>query len=279
MNPGREFQLSDQQFGWVCKHVKDRTGITLNDTKRNLVHNRLSSRVRSLGLADFDGYFALLDRADSEELEEFVNAITTNVTSFFRENHHFEFLRDTALPEAMARNAGRRRVRIWSAGCSKGMEPYSIAMVAKEVIPDNAGWDTKILATDLDTKVLQVGRSGVYGIEAAEAIGDDRLRRFVRRGRGANEGQIRMMPELQQMISFKHLNLMETWPLRGPFDVIFCRNVVIYFDRPTQATLWSRFAKLLAHGGYLFMGHSESMLGDATFEPIGRTMYRKIGDG
>ena len=278
MNLGeQQYELTDKQFGWVCKHVKDRTGINLTDSKRNLVYNRLASRIRTLGLEGFDDYFGIIETGTGgDELEEFVNAITTNVTSFFREIHHFEFLAETALPEALERNHKTKKLRVWSAGCSKGMEPYSIAMVLKECVPQN--WDIKILATDLDTKVLEVGRSGVYDDDVAESISAQRRQRFVLKGSGANKGKVRMRPELQQMITFRHLNLMEDWPIKGPFDIIFCRNVVIYFDRPTQNKLWNRFASLLHPGGYLLVGHSESMLGDADFTTVGRTVY-KYGGG
>ena len=273
----QQYELTDKQFGWVCKHVKDRTGINLTDNKRNLVYNRLASRIRTLGLEGFDDYFGVLEASQGNELEQFVNAITTNVTSFFRENHHFEFLAETAIPEAIERNQRSRRIRVWSAGCSKGMEPYSIAMVLLECLPKGHNWDVKILATDLDTKVIDVGRAGVYADDVVDSISAERLQRFAFRGTGQNKGKIRMRPELQEMISFRHLNLMESWPVKGPFDIIFCRNVVIYFDRPTQNRLWDRFASLLHTGGYLLVGHSESMLSDANFVSVGRTVYRYQG--
>ena len=281
MNLGdQQYELTDKQFGWVINHVKDRTGINLTESKRNLVYNRLASRIRLLRLDGFDDYFQLLESNKTEEFEEFLNAITTNVTSFFRENHHFEYLAEHAIPESMAVNAARKRIRIWSAGCSKGMEPYSIAMVLKENLPQHDPWDAKILATDLDTKVLAIARSGVYDDDVGDSISEERRRRFVLKGTGDNEGSIRMRRELQDMVSFRHLNLMEDWPVKGPFDVIFCRNVVIYFDRPTQEKLWSRFGALVRPGGYLIVGHSESMLGDHGFQPVGRTMYKKgTGDG
>ena len=272
-----EFELSDRHFAWVCSQVKERTGINLTPGKRNLVYNRLASRLRTLGLKDFNDYLALVERADSDEVENFVNAITTNVTSFFREDHHFEFLTGTAIPEVKAKNAAARRMRIWSAGCSMGMEPYSIAMVLRECFAENPPWDTRILATDLDTNVLATAAAGVYDEQAATGISDERLRRFVLKGKGNQEGKIRMRPELSSLITFRHLNLMEDWPITGPFDVIFCRNVVIYFDKETQAKLWTRYGALLRPNGYLIVGHSETVSNTEIFSSVGRTIYQKKG--
>ena len=272
----REFVFSDSDFGWVRGHIEDRTGIHLPETKRSLVYNRLSSRLRTLGLTSFRDYLALLQRDDSGESEQFVNAITTNVTAFFRESHHFEFLANTVLPEAFARNRSRR-IRIWSAGCSTGMEPYSIAMVVREVTPTGEEWDIKVLASDVDTRVLEMGAQGVYSEERSSGISDERRKRFVYRGVRAQTGHIKMRPELQSLISFRYLNLVEPWPMQGPFDAIFCRNVVIYFQRPTQDQLWSRFASLLRSNGYLFVGHSETVLRSASLRSVGRTIYQKKG--
>ena len=272
-----QFELTDSQFGWVCKQVKDRTGIHLTESKRNLVFTRLASRLRRLGLAGFDDYFELLEQQNTEEFEEFVNAITTNVTSFFREEHHFDFLRETALPEMLEKNKHRKRLRIWSAGCSLGMEPYSIAMVLRENVPTANGWDVTITATDLDTKVLETAAAGIYDEKILEAISEERRRKFVYKGTGSKAGRVKMRPEISSLISFHHLNLMAPWSFDQGFDIIFCRNVVIYFDRETQIRLWARFGELLPQGGYLFVGHSESMLGTGDFEPAGRTIYRKTG--
>ena len=275
-NLDAEYSLSDKQFGWVCDQVKNRTGINLTESKRSLVYNRLASRLRLLGLENFDDYFSLVED-DGDEVEQFVNALTTNVTSFFREPHHFEFLEQTVLPEAIERNRGSQKLRIWSAGCSLGMEPYSISMVLEEFLAAHKGWDAKILATDLDTQVLKVGSEGIYKESDTTGISNERKRQFVLRGKGEQEGFIRMRKELRSRISFRHLNLMQPWPMSGPFDVIFCRNVVIYFDRETQANLWNRYAQLLHPGGYLIVGHSESVNSPANFESAGRTIYRRGG--
>ena len=272
----KEFELSDQQFGYICQQVKERTGINLTSGKRNLVYNRLASRLRGLGLDTFDDYFAILKTGNSDEVEQFVNAITTNVTSFFREEHHFVFLAER-LKEIAANAKGRPRIRVWSAGCSKGMEPHSIAMVMAETLGDLRRFDVKILATDLDTKVLEQGASGVYDEDVLDGISAERTRRFVLKGKGARAGKVRIRPELTGLITFRHLNLMESWPVRGPFDLIFCRNVAIYFDRPTQSRLWQRFGELLKPEGHLIVGHSESVLETSTFRPLGKTTYQKVG--
>ncbi|MBI3774422.1 MAG: protein-glutamate O-methyltransferase CheR [Gammaproteobacteria bacterium] len=242
-----EFEFTDADFAHIRELVYRYAGIALSDAKRNLVYSRLARRLRRLNLN----------------------------TSFFRENHHFETLRNLVLPELMAGH-GKRRIRIWSAGCSTGEEPYSIAMTVKESVPESSGWDVKILATDLDTNVLQKARDGIYDAERVQQIPQARLQRWMRRGSGANAGQVRVSNELQDIIQFNQLNLMESWPMRGPFDVIFCRNVVIYFDKDTQRRLFDRFADLMAPEGYLFVGHSETLYKvTERFELQGHTVYRK----
>lgn len=270
-----EFEFTDVDFARIQGLVYSHAGISLSDAKRNLVYSRLARRLRRLNLTTFAAYTDYLQTHLDTELTDFLNAITTNLTSFFRENHHFETLRRLVLPELM-RNSARRRIRIWSAGCSTGEEPYSIAMTVKEAVPESSGWDVKILATDLDTNVLQKARDGIYDEERVQQIPKARLQRWMRRGSGANAGQVRVNSELQDMIQFNQLNLMESWPMRGPFDVIFCRNVVIYFDKDTQRRLFDRFADLLTPEGYLFVGHSETLYKvTERFELQGQTVYRK----
>lgn len=206
---------------------------------------------------------------------QFVNAITTNLTAFFREVHHFDYLATTLLP-ALLQDKVRRRLRLWSAGCSTGEEPYSLAMVVRETLPASVGWDTKILATDIDSNVLATARLGVYSTERASGLSPQHLQRWFRRGTGANAGLMRVVPALQELITFRQLNLMHDWPLRGPFDIIFCRNVAIYFDKATQRRLFDRFADQLDRQGYLFVGHSESLSAiTERFELLGKTIYRK----
>ncbi len=272
----REFKFTAVDFERIRVLVYEHAGIHLSEAKGNLVYGRLSRRLRVLQLARFDDYLRFLQQHAETELTEFLNAITTNLTSFFRENHHFEALCNQVLPELMHARRAARRLRVWSAGCSTGEEPYSLAMVLSETVLDQPGWDVRLLATDLDTSVLETARTGVYAADRVSNVSRERLRRFFRRGVGVNAGRVQVVAELQRLIAFNQLNLMETWPMRGLIDVIFCRNVVIYFDKPTQARLFDRFADLLSTDGRLFVGHSET-LNKVTdrFELVGQTMYRK----
>ena len=273
----REFEFSTRDFERVRSYVREHTGISLSDEKRELVYGRLSRRLRQLGIGSFVAYCDLLESGDEDELENFTNAITTNLTSFFRENHHFEYLRDVALPEIMRRNAANRRIRIWSAGCSSGEEPYSIAMTVAETIPASAGWDVRILATDLDSNMVATAAAGIYTASRIEGIDGRRQRRWFKRGKGTNADKVRVSPDLQRLIAFKRLNLMQQWPMRGPMDLIFCRNVIIYFDKPTQAVLMDRYAELLLPDSHLFVGHSESLFKVTTrFNLVGKTVYRRL---
>ncbi len=270
----REFQFDDRDFAFIRRLVHAEAGIALSDAKRHLVYGRLSRRLRHLRLARFSDYCALLESDGGHELRELINAITTNLTSFFREMHHFTYLRQTLVPQLVAQNAATRRIRVWSAGCSTGEEPYSIAMTLRESVPP--GWDVRILATDIDSRVIDTAEAGIYAEERVEAMDPVVRKRWIRRGRGAQAGRVRVAAELREMITFRRLNLMDAWPMRGPFDVLFCRNVVIYFDKETQAVLFGRYADLLAPRGHLFIGHSENLwrVSDR-FEPLGHTMYRK----
>lgn len=273
-----EFEFADQDFQRIRRIINDIAGISLADGKRELVYSRLSRRLRSLGLRRFDEYCRLLETGgeNNEEIGEFVNALTTNLTSFFRESHHFEFLGAELLPALIReRGASHRRIRIWSAGCSTGEEPYSIAMVLREILPA-VGWDVKILATDLDSNVLATAERGVYEESRIKGLPEARVQRWFQRGRGSQSGQVRVIPALRELITFRRLNLMHDWPMRGPFDVVFCRNVVIYFDKPTQRGLFERFADLLVERGHLFVGHSESLFKVTDrFVPLGKTIYQR----
>jgi chemotaxis protein methyltransferase CheR len=274
----RDLVFTTGDFDFIRRIVMEKTGIALADHKRELVYGRLAKRVRALELDTFADYCAHLENLE-DVLHELVNAITTNLTAFFRESYHFDHLRDVVIPELLRSNADRRRIRVWSAGCSTGEEPYSIAMVLRDAVPPSMGWDVKILATDIDTNVLEKGRAGVYVDERAKDIPDSYRRRFVSRGTGANAGRIRMREELRSLITFRRLNLMDPWPMSGPFDVIFCRNVVIYFDKPTQKMLFDRYADLMRPDGHLFVGHSETLFKVSTrFSLVGRTIYRRTSD-
>ena len=279
-NPGaaHDFVLTDADFSRICALVREHTGIALTDAKRQMVYGRLARRLRALRLVSFADYVELLECADVRELQEFTNAITTNLTSFFREAHHFEYLAEQVLPAVAARAGGAGRLRIWSCACSSGEEPYSIAMVLREQQARLSGLDAKILATDLDSNVLATGAAGVYPAERLQNVSKARAAEFFQQGTGAQQGTVKVAAGLRQLITFKQLNLMEDWPMRGPFDAIFCRNVVIYFDLETKRALFERMAQLQPPGAILFLGHSESLyrISDR-YELIGRTIYRRLG--
>jgi chemotaxis protein methyltransferase CheR len=270
----REYHLADGEFEEIRQLVRQHTGIALADSKRELVYSRLVRRLRRLRLDSFRAYLDVLEQGESAELEEFTNAITTNLTAFFREPHHFEFLAEHVLPMLEKRNAATRRLRIWSAGCSTGEEPYSIAITLRENMARFRGWDVRILATDLDSQVLAHGKAGHYRDERFEKMPQARRSRWFEAGR---EGSGTAVSELKELITFRHLNLMHPFPMKGPFDVIFCRNVVIYFDKPTQRELFDRMAGLQHDGDHLFIGHSESLFKVCErYQLIGKTIYRKV---
>jgi chemotaxis protein methyltransferase CheR len=265
--------LGDREFRRICALIRERAGIELGESKRLLCQTRLIRRLRVLGLSDYAEYVALLDDPDSDEHVELVNALTTNVTSFFRENHHFELLASTILPPLAQPG---RRIRLWSAGCSTGEEPWSLAMVVDEVLGGRRDLDVKILATDIDTQVLATARAGVYGEEQVAPVSTARRQRYLARGTGPNRGLWRIQDELRGLVRFNPLNLFEPWPMRGSFDTILCRNVIIYFDVPNKLRLIRGFHTKLGAGGHLMLGHSESMPGEVSgFTSCGRTAYRK----
>jgi len=271
----REFDFKDGDFNRVKKIVYDYAGIDLNESKKNLVYNRLSKRIRFLEMHTFAEYLSYVEAQGESEFVHLINAITTNLTFFFRENHHFDFLANTVLPGLVKTNQAKKKIRIWSAGCSTGEEPYSIAITLKESVPQ--GWDVKVIATDLDSNVVETGKAGVYKIDRLKGVSEERKKRWFLKGSGAQEGFVKVKPELQRIIEFGQLNLMEEWPIKDEIDVIFCRNVVIYFDKPTQSRLFKRYADRLPKNGHLFIGHSESLYKVSDqFELLGQTIYRKI---
>ena len=274
----REFLFTDRDFNRIRQLVSQHTGISLSEAKRDMVYSRLARRLREVGMQDFGSYCALIDSPAGEtELLNFTNAITTNLTSFFREPHHFDYLQKTLLPELLKKNAHTRRLRIWSAGCSTGEEPYSLAIAIREVVPETSDWDIKILATDLDSNVLAKGKSGIYDAERVSGLSKQRVKNWFLRGKGDKSNLVRVHPCLRDMITFNRLNLMNAWPIKEPFDFMFCRNVVIYFDKPTQSVLFDRYADLLVDDARLFLGHSETMFKVCDrFKLIGNTIYQKI---
>jgi chemotaxis protein methyltransferase CheR len=269
----REFSFSEKEFRFLATLANTRTGIVLADNKKDMVYSRLVRRIRALGLSSFAEYCELMQsEAGDGEMGNLVNAITTNLTSFFREAHHFEHLHQEVLAPLAARPPAPKKLRIWSAGCSAGMESYSIAMTVKSAIKDLKGWDARILATDIDTNMLETGRNGEYAAEQYSNIPTAHRADVAQKG-----SKIQMSPALQELIAFKHLNLLEAWPMSGQFDAVFCRNVVIYFDKPTQAKLFSRMADLIRPNGWLYIGHSENLFKVCDrFELVGRTIYRKV---
>jgi len=272
----REFEFTAEVFEKIRQIVKSHTGIVLADGKQDMVYGRLTRRLRALDLPDFNSYLTIIEREDEEELIHLVNAITTNLTSFFREEHHFGYLKSAVFPSLLEKNAATRRIRIWSAGCSTGEEPYSIAMTVKEFFADHPGWDVKIIATDLDSNVVAKAAKAVYDKTRVEGVSPEYKKRWMKRGRGEKSEQVKMKAELQELITFKQLNLLHQWPIKGPIDIIFCRNVVIYFDKDTQRTLFGRYADVLSSDGHLFIGHSENMFNVCDrFESLGHTIYQR----
>ena len=268
-------QMSDADFAAFARIVHAQTGIVLTEAKRSLLVSRLARRLRHLGLQDFSAYRQMLEHSgDEAERRALISAITTNVTSFFREPRHFQTLAEL-VPGFAARARRGERIRIWSAGCATGQEPYTIAMVLLEAWPEASRFDVRILATDIDPQAVSQARSGVYD---ARLIGPDApaaLRRQVLPGPDA--GTVAIAAPSRELIRFEELNLLGPWPFKGQFDVIFCRNVVIYFDAATRQRLWIRFAERLRPGGLLCIGHSERI--DAGLEPFlapqGITQYRR----
>ena len=270
-------ELTEAQFNAISSLVKNLAGINLTDAKKELVRARLTKRLRKLGLATFDDYVEYLQGdTTGAELVAMLDVLSTNTTYFFREAKHFEWLRQEVLP----RLAARRRVRIWSAGCSSGEEPYSIAIVLLEAIPDLADWDAAILATDLSTEVLARARQGIYPASRLREVPPMLLGRHFTLVATKPERTYRVNDPVRRLVHFARLNLMGQWPMKGPFDVIFCRNVMIYFDRPTRQDLIARFHSILAPGGTLFIGHSESLTGiNHSFRYVLPTVYRKPATG
>lgn len=270
--------LGDREFDFIRLVIEQNAGIILGPNKRQLVQGRLVRRLRELCLPSYEAYCEHIRESGPEELVGLINALTTNVTSFFREKHHFDALTSYMLPEAMKRNATSRRLRIWSAGCSSGEEPYSIAISALQSVPAALRWDLKILATDIDSEMIAFARRGYYPEDRVASLVDTQLRAgFLRRD---DVSEVRVKPEIASCVRFAPLNLLHDWPMKGPFDVIFCRNVMIYFDQVTRERLVQRFADYLAPEGYLCLGHSESIHGPhAHFKLVGRTIYRRVAGG
>lgn len=277
-----QYSLDDDDFQFICKLVYDSSGIVLSERKREMVYRRLMRRTRELGITSFAEYCQLLKSDNHDEFPQFINAITTNLTSFFREGHHFDYLRKTLFPQLVqqqnnAQNSHSKRLRIWSSACSTGEEPYSIAITLMQAMGARLKeWDARILATDLDSDVLATAQKGLYKHDRTLEMDPDTRNKWFCKQTADHSGHVKVSPQLSDLITFKQLNLLEPWPMKGPFDAIFCRNVLIYFDSKTQRMLIPRYHQLLKPGGILFLGHSENVPKDFTeFECLGRTIFRK----
>ena len=269
----REFVFTVADFERVRKLIYEHAGIALSAAKQDMVYSRLARRLRETRLKSFGEYLALLERGDKAEWEKFVNSLTTNLTSFFREPHHFP-----VLAEHLRKLQGRSSIKIWCCAASTGEEPYSIAMTVVETF-NSFNVPVSIFASDLDTSVLATAERGSYARDRVDKLSPERLSRFFVKGAGSQEGFYTARPELRRLITFQRINLLEpVWSVRGPLDVIFCRNVMIYFDKPTQYKILKRFAPLLNDSGLLFAGHSESFLHAAEFfRSQGKTVYELAG--
>lgn len=268
----REFEFLPADFDRVRRLIHQKAGISLSDLKQDMVYSRLARRLRATNSPSFAAYLDRLERTGGAEWEQFVNSLTTNLTSFFRESHHFPLLAD------FLKKRGGRPTRIWCCAASTGEEPYSIAMTVFEALGGSAG-GTSIIASDIDTGVLAVARAGQYGGDRVERLEAERLRRFFTESPAAAGKSFTVRAELRRIVDFRQINLLDaSWSLGGTVDVIFCRNVMIYFDKATQYRVLSSFAKVLAPDGLLFAGHSESFLHAADlFRSLGKTVYQPVG--
>lgn len=269
LKAGREFHFTMKDFDRVRKMIYAHAGISLSDSKQELVYSRLSRRLRATGIQTFDAYLALLESNDPVEWEAFTNSLTTNLTSFFREPHHFPLL-----AEHLQSIRGKHPIILWCSAASTGEEPYTMAMTVIDALGRDAS-KVSIIATDLDTKVLETAKAGVYPDERVSKLDPELVKRFFLRGTGAQAGHVRVRSELRDMITFRQVNLLDkSWPVRSPLDAIFCRNVMIYFDKQTQLDILKKFVPLLRNDGLLFAGHSESFHhADEYFKLRGKTVY------
>ena len=273
-NPNEDFQYSysDKEFSRIIELVNQWTGIHLSREKKPLTYSRYSKIIRRRQLHGFADYIALVEEGDDEVTREFINSITTNFTSFYREDHHFTFLQNYLLS-----STNKRPVKIWSAGCSTGEEPYTIAMTIKEAQRRDRSVDACLLATDLDRDVLARAEAGVYAADRIEGLTKERKTDFFLKGCGNKLGMVRVKPEVRNLIDFAQLNLMDSWSLPHNMDIIFCRNVMIYFNKATQKMLIDKFAKVQSVGSKLVIGHSENIgIENSQYKLIGKTIYERV---
>ncbi len=273
----REFGYTRQNFEQIRKTAAQYSGIALNEDKFDLVYARLIKRLRTLDMKDFDEYCELLKR-DPKEITSLISALTIHVTHFFRENHHFEQLANECIPALVKAKGSNKHLRILSAGCSSGEEPYSIAIVLNEVIPDIKQWDIKITAIDINPDIIQRASQGIYNKEAQKTLSIQRLHKWFTRNTESDSEHAQVKPEIRRLVHFQVLNLSENnWDLKDTYDIIFCRNVVIYFDLALQRKIFNKFADILQPDGCLFIGYSEILYRICDrFQNIGRNVYKKI---
>jgi chemotaxis protein methyltransferase CheR len=274
-----DLAMSEADFALIVRLVKQHAGIHLGPHKQAMVYARLAGRLRTLGMTNFGRYCEVLtDPRGAAEIGVLVNAITTNFTRFFRERHHFEHLAQDVIPAVVRRAAksGRRRLRIWSAGCATGEEAYSIAMTLRQYVPDLDLWDARVLATDISTDALAVAEAGVYGLRQMMDVPNEMVDKYFRPCAGSLD-DYRVNPLVSGLVTFNWLNLLDEWPMEGPFDAIFCRNVIIYFDNRTQDSVVRRCGAMLDRDGVLYLGHSESALwSHCGLQLVGRSTYRRV---
>lgn len=272
-----EYPFTQRNFDHIATFLRENTGISLNQAKAALVYSRLAKRLRLLGIGNFDDYCRYVESAEgAAEQNEMVNALTTNVTRFYREPHHFEHLRNEVMPRLTHAAKQGKKVRLWSAACSSGEEPYSMALTTLDAFSDVERYDVKILATDIDAKIVARARQGVYRDEAVEPIPAAIRERWMTRERQGDAKLWRVKDAVRSLVTFNELNLIGNWPMRGQFDVIFCRNVVIYFEEDTQALIWRRFKEVMTPDARLYIGHSER-IDVPGFESAGLTIYKAGG--
>jgi chemotaxis protein methyltransferase CheR len=272
-------ELSITDFNRIREHLHRWTGVRFEDKKLTLFRSRLAKRLRILGIRSYTEYADFLIKHDPEQTELGIalNLVTTNLTSFFREAHHFDYLTETAIPEILATARSDRTIRLWSSACSTGAEPYTLAIVLREALVHHAGWQVEILASDINTDVLAHAERGIFSTEEVRGVPDTLLRRHFQRGTGNHAGEYRVRPDTQRMVSFRRINLLRPWPqFAAPFDCIFCRNVLIYFSPEDQRDVITAFATRLRPGGILVLGHSENVpAGVEKFERLPKTVFRR----
>lgn len=269
--------MNDALFNKFRSLIYQKTGINLSSEKKELLHARLGKRLRACNISSFEEYYDLIVRDQGgTEFIQFVNSISTNFTSFFREMDHFKVLAEDLLPQLCARPGNRKPLQVWSAACSSGEEPYTLAMVLDDYFQHNPGNGFRIVATDISTRVLEQAQNGVYPVDRIDKVPEPLLRRYFQRGVGRSAGYFRVKAAVRERITFQYFNLMESFPWQNEMDIIFCRNVMIYFDRKTQQQLVERFYNALVGGGYLLIGHSESISSlSHSFHQLAATVFRK----